>query len=60
MGLPSFLSGLLSAANILEIFLNHLLSSVRALFYSGSSLIPISKNKLDFFLALTFTAVWSH
>lgn len=57
MGLPSSLSGPLSAANILEIFLNYLLSSARTMFYLGSSLIPISKNKFSFFLVLTFTGV---
>lgn len=60
MGLPSSLSDPLSAANILEIFLNHLLSSARSLFYLGSSFITIPKNKLSFFLALTFTGVCSH
>ena len=39
---PSFsLSDALSAANVLEIFLNNLLGSAESLFYLGSSLIPV-------------------
>lgn len=52
MGLSSSLSDPLSAANMSEIFLNHLLSSARALFYLGSSLIAISKNKITFLTLL--------
>lgn len=40
-GLSLSLSDPLSAANVLEIFLNNLLSSAKSLFYLCSSLIPI-------------------